>query len=56
VITPAKQAFYCFGAKVGGDVIVLAAHIRERGMKEAASFTSPNLRSPIAEFCNTIKP
>ena len=26
VITPAKQAFYCFGAKTGGDVIALAAH------------------------------
>ena len=27
VITPAKQAFYCFGSGQGGDVIGLAAHI-----------------------------
>jgi DNA primase len=38
VITPAKNAFYCFGAHMGGDVIALAAHIRDCGMKEAASF------------------
>jgi DNA primase len=38
VITPAKSAFYCFGAKTGGDVIALAAHIRETGIKDAARF------------------
>lgn len=38
VITPAKNAFYCFGARMGGDVIALAAHIRDCGMKEAACF------------------
>jgi DNA primase len=38
VITPAKGAFYCFGAKTGGDVIALAAHIRETAVKDAARF------------------
>lgn len=38
VVTPAKQAFYCFGARTGGDVIALAAHIQGIGMKEAAAF------------------
>lgn len=42
VITPAKQAFYCFAAKnrqgEGGDVIALAAHIKSCTMKEAAEF------------------
>lgn len=36
VITPAKGAFYCFAAKMGGDVIALVAHIREIGAKGAA--------------------
>ena len=40
VITPAKQAFYCFGSGQGGDVIGLAAHIRNCTMKEAAEFLS----------------
>jgi DNA primase len=38
VITPAKGAFYCFGGKTGGDVIALAAHIRETSVKDAARF------------------
>jgi DNA primase len=38
VVTPAKQAFYCFGAKTGGDVIALAAHLRGCDMKGAAEF------------------
>jgi DNA primase len=38
VITPAKSAFYCFGAKTGGDVIALAAHIRDCSIKDAAQF------------------
>jgi DNA primase len=46
VITPAKQAFYCFGARTGGDVIALAAHIRDCGMKEAAEFLAGNSTVP----------
>jgi len=46
VITPAKQAFYCFGAKTGGDVIALAAHIRDCGMKEAADYLAGNSTVP----------
>jgi len=38
VITPAKSAFYCFGGKTGGDVIALAAHIRDCSVKDAARF------------------
>jgi hypothetical protein len=38
VITPSKNAFYCFAAHSGGDVIALASHIRSVGMKEAAAF------------------
>ena len=38
VITPAKNAFYCFGGRIGGDVIALAAHIRVCSMKDAAAF------------------
>jgi DNA primase len=36
VITPHKDAWYCFAARKGGDVIALAAHMRDCGMKEAA--------------------
>ena len=46
VITPAKQAFYCFGAKTGGDVIALAAHTRDCGMKEAADYLAGNSTVP----------
>jgi CHC2 zinc finger/DNA primase catalytic core, N-terminal domain len=38
VITPAKQAFYCFAGGQGGDVIALTAHIKQLPMKEAAAF------------------
>lgn len=38
VITPAKQAFYCFAERIGGDVIALVAHIRGQSMKDAANF------------------
>ena len=38
VVTPAKNAFYCFGIKKGGDVIAFAAHIRDCNVKEAAEF------------------
>ncbi len=38
VITPAKNAFYCFGSRTGGDVIAFAAHIRECDAKQAAAF------------------
>lgn len=37
-ITPEKGAFYCFAAKTGGDVIALAAHVRDCTAKEAARF------------------
>ena len=40
VVTPAKRAFYCFGGRVGGDVIAFAAHVRECSMKAAAEFLS----------------
>jgi DNA primase len=36
VVTPAKGTFYCFGKKTGGDVIALAAHVKQIGMKDAA--------------------
>jgi len=38
VVTPAKQAFYCFGGRTGGDVIAFVAHIRGTDMKEAADY------------------
>ena len=38
VVTPAKRAFYCFGGRVGGDVIAFAAHVRGCSMKDAAAF------------------
>ena len=43
VVTPAKQAFYCFKAKQGGDLIAFVAHIRDLGMRDAAL--------AIADFC-----
>jgi DNA primase len=37
VVTPSKQMFYCFAAKLGGDSIALTAHIRGIPVKEAAA-------------------
>lgn len=38
VVTPSKEAFYCFGGSTGGDLIALAAHIQGVSVKEAAAF------------------
>jgi len=38
VITPAKNVFFCFAAKEGGDLIALAAHIRKCDVKDAAKW------------------
>lgn len=46
VVTPAKQAFYCFATKKGGDMIALVAHARGISMKDAAL--------EIAEYCGTV--
>jgi len=46
VVTPAKQAFYCFAGGTGGDVIALAAHIRGTDMKTAAEFLHSQLGNP----------
>ena len=37
VVTPAKQAFYCFGAGSGGDLIALVAHVRSCNVRDAAN-------------------
>jgi DNA primase len=47
-ITPAKNAYYCFGAHAGGDVIALVAHIRDCSMKEAAIFLADKEESDEA--------
>jgi hypothetical protein len=47
-IMPAKNAFYCFGARIGGDVIALAAHIRDCEMKEAACFLADEEQNDAA--------
>ena len=38
VITPAKGVFFCFGAREGGDLIQLVAHIRKCDVKDAAAW------------------
>ena len=53
VITPAKQAFYCFAEGTGGDVIALAAHIRGQSMKEAARFLAGE-ESPPSTGSSTV--
>lgn len=37
-ITPAKNLFFCFADKKGGDQIQLAAHIRDESTKDAAEW------------------
>ena len=36
VVTPAKQAYYCFGCKSGGDVIKLVAAVNKCSQQQAA--------------------
>ena len=38
VVTPGKAVFFCFAAREGGDLIQLAAHIRQCDVKDAASW------------------
>ena len=47
VVTPDKGLFYCFAAKVGGDQIALAAHIKGLKTSEAATFLSGNSTVPV---------
>ena len=49
VVTPAKGAFYCFGAKQGGDLIGLAAHVLAVDMKAAANWIAARLASPAPQ-------
>lgn len=40
VVTPERQAYYCFADQKGGDLIQLAAHIKDISVKDAAQFLS----------------
>lgn len=44
VITPAKQAWYSFAAKKGGDVIALVSFVKGIPAKEAAHFLAGDTR------------
>jgi hypothetical protein len=41
VITPARELFYCFDAKVGGHCLALVQRITGLDVKDAAAFLSP---------------
>ncbi len=42
VVTPSKQAYYCFSDESGGDVIAFVAHIMGSSMKAAADYLVDN--------------
>ena len=48
VITPGRNLFYCFDAKVGGDCIALVQHITGLDAKDAASYLAPQERTSKA--------
>lgn len=48
VITPAKQAFFCFKGNAGGDCISLVAHVRGLPVRDAAHFLSGNGTVPVS--------
>lgn len=50
-ITPAKQSFYCFAEKTGGDLIKLVAHVRGIGQREAAEEIAAAFLTPKQEKC-----
>ncbi len=43
VVTPDKGAWFCFSEKKGGDLIALAAHIRNESVKDAAAFLADQI-------------
>lgn len=45
VVTPARDLFYCFAAKAGGDQIALVAHIKNISVKEAAGQISDHFQA-----------
>jgi DNA primase len=47
VVTPAKNLYFCFAAKTGGDQIALAAHIKGIKVTEAASFLAGGSPVPV---------
>lgn len=53
VITPSKAVFFCFKAQKGGDVIALAAHIRQENVKEAAAFLAGGFGNPTTSTVPT---
>lgn len=59
-INVAKASFYCFGAKAGGDVISLAAHVRNEGLRDAAIFlagqTAPRAEAALNRSQPPAKP
>ena len=44
VVTPDKNAYFCFVAQRGGDVIALVSHILKIGMREAAQKIADHIR------------
>jgi DNA primase len=40
-LTPSRNLFYCFDAKVGGDCLALVQHITGLDVQDAAAFLSP---------------
>jgi len=56
VVTPVKQAFYCFGGRTGGDVIALVAHVRGTDMKEAADYLQSHFGTPDGQHEHNSSP
>jgi len=48
-ITASKNSFYCFKARVGGDIIALVAHVHGLTMHKAAEFISQHMSEPQLE-------
>jgi DNA primase len=55
VLTPSRQLWYCFDAKVGGDCIALVQHITGLDAKDAASYLAPQEQTRSAEIPRTSK-
>lgn len=48
VITPTKEVFYCHAMGMGGDLIRLAAHVREESLPDAAGWIQDQLGNPTS--------
>jgi phage/plasmid primase-like uncharacterized protein len=55
VITPSKGVYFCFKDGKGGDLIALAAHVRQESVRDAAAFLSGTINAKKSTSTSTVR-